>query len=109
MAMPKGTYDLFRPKNADLLNRMRQTPSQLPDTSIYEAWQKAPEHFSENISQYARQLDIGTLALLLKTTDFGPLEMAIRQCTLLPETFETFRRELPDLVLMYNQLFPPKH
>ena len=80
--MPSVSYPIFNSENSALLRRMQETPSQLPNASIYQAWQQAPDHFGDNIDIYARQLGVGVFELFAKTQDFGPLERAVQEHTL---------------------------
>ena len=82
---------------------MQETPSQLPNLSIYETWQQAPDHFNEHVDLYARQVWIGVIELFLATTDFGPLERAIQQHTL-PVVADMYLTALPTVLKAFPEL-----
>ena len=103
---PDSIRDPRNPTEVEhFLERMRQTPSQLPNMSVYDVAEREPEHFRERMVDYAKILGgdwaDNWLNLWGLTQDFGPLERAVKKCTLLPETAETFRRELPGLMRTY--------
>ena len=107
--MESANYPIFGPENSDLLRRMQETPSQIQGLSIFESWQQQPEDFDKNRHLYAGQLGVGPLDLLLKTLDYGPLERAMKKCTLLPVTAEMFRRKMPELLEMTAKYLKPIH
>ena len=48
-----------------LLEQMRAIPSQLPGLTIYDTAAGQPRHFIENLSVYARQLQVPVTDLLM--------------------------------------------
>ncbi len=103
---PDRIRDIGNPADAEkLLEKMRQTPSLLPNMSIYQVAERVPEHFDDNMSYYARKLGVSASTLCALTTDLSPLERGIAKCTSDPQVAKDFTREL---TLLLEMLFKHK-